>query len=117
MKEAVDLYNRVMANARGENSIEAAYRLGSIFFNNQYEPQKEKDNKKMALAYYARLLFAGGPLAEEAAFRTAQCHEALGGIEVARAAYQGYLRRFPEGKFRADADARLRALPPPPPQP
>ena len=54
---------------------------------------------------------------EEAAFRAAQCHEALGNVEQARSAYQAYLRRFPDGNFKMEARTLLAKLPAPPTQP
>lgn len=105
LKESVDLYNAVLQNTRGEAGFEAAYRLGNIFFN-MTDPAKSKDNKKTALAYYARLLFATGPMAEEAAYRAGECHEALGNAPQACSAFQGYAKRFPTGKFVNEAKAK-----------
>ncbi len=114
LKEAVDLYNRVMQNGRGEISSEAAYRLGNFFFN-QTDPAKSKDNKKTALAYYARLLFATGPMAEEAAYRAGECHEALGNLPQACATFQAYVKRFPTGQFGDGAKSKIARLCAPPP--
>jgi tetratricopeptide (TPR) repeat protein len=106
LKEAVDLYNRVMQNARGELASEAAYRLGNIFFN-LTDPARSKENKKTALAYFARLLFATGPMAEEAAYRTGECHEALGNLPQACSAFQAYVKRFPTGQFVENARSKV----------
>ena len=119
---AVELYSTVLAG-RGEVTFEAAFRLGNIFFNmvsdkdgKPLSPEKIKENKKLALAYYARLLFATGPMAEEAAFRSAECHAALGAVERACPAFQSYAKRFPTGKFVAEAQAYIAKLCPPKPQ-
>ena len=113
IKEAVDLYSTVMAG-RGDAQFEAAYRLGNISFamvsdkdGKPLAPEKNKDNKKLALAYYARLLFATGPMAEEAAYRSAECHEALGDLVRACPAFQNYVKRFPSGRFVEDAKAKI----------
>jgi tetratricopeptide (TPR) repeat protein len=112
--KAVDLLNKVMASARGENAGEAAFLLGNYFFNLR---DNERDNKKTALAYYLRVaLLISGPRGEEAAFRSGQCHKVLGNTEAARSAFQAYLRRFPSGGFIADAQQELAALPASPPQ-
>lgn len=108
-REAVELYNKVMGAARGETAAQAAFRLARMTF-------AQKDYK-LALAYYLRVaLMSGGDMGEEAAYRAAQCHEGLNNIEGARSAYQSYLRRFPSGKFAAEARDRLGALPAPKPQ-
>jgi len=105
----VKLLNKVMATAEGDVTSKAAYALGNYFF--QFE-DNEKENKKTALAYYLRVaLQASGPIGEEAAFRTGQCHRALGNIAAARSAYQAYLRRFPLGQFSEQAKKELESLP------
>ena len=100
--EAVEHYSNALA-AKGATSFEAAFHLGNIFYKmvsdekgNPLPADEIKKNKKQALAYYARLLFYAGPMAEEAAFRTAQCQEALGDTARACTGYQGYTKRFPE---------------------
>jgi outer membrane assembly lipoprotein YfiO len=109
---AVDLLNSIMASDQGESSSEAAYLLGNYFFNFK---DNEKDNKKTALVYYLRVaLLTQGLHGEEAAFRSGQCHKALGNAEAARSAFQAYLRRFPSGQFAEDAKKELESLPPPP---
>ena len=112
---AVELYSTVLTG-RGEVTFEAAFRLGNIFFNMVSDPSKVKDNKKLALAYYARLLFATGPMAEEAAFRSAECHAALGAVDRACPAFQSYAKRFPTGRFVAEAQANIAKLCSPKPQ-
>lgn len=108
-REAVDLYNKVMAAGRGDTAAEASLRLGNFFFG-------QKD-AKTALAYYLRVaLLAGGPMGEEAAFRAAECHEALGNVEAARSAYQSFIRRFPNSSQVPKAKEKLNALPAPKPQ-
>lgn len=110
--KAVDLLNKVMADTRGESTGEAAYLLGTHFFNSK---ENVKDNKKTALAYYLRVaLLMSGPQGEEAAFRSGQCHKVLGNIEAARSAFQAYLRRFPTGQFAADTKKELESLQSPP---
>ena len=112
--KAVDLLNKVMASARGENASEAAFLLANYFFNLQ---DNERENKKTALAYYLRVaLLISGPRGEEASLRSGQCHKALGNTEAARSAFQAYLRRFPTGRFISDAQQELAALPASPPQ-
>jgi TolA-binding protein len=82
-----------------------------MFFNaTNADPDKQREYRKLALAYYARLLFATGPMAEEAAFRAAQCHEALGNPLAACNAYQSYARRFPNGVFAAQAKDKVATL-------
>jgi len=105
----VELLNKVMAAAEGDTASKAAYALGNYFF--QFT-DNEKENKKTALAYYLRVaLQAGGPIGEEAAFRTGECHRALENIEAARSAYLAYLRRFPNGQFSEQAKKELESLP------
>jgi tetratricopeptide (TPR) repeat protein len=115
IKDAVKLFHQVMADksATRDQSAEAAYRLGLIYFNNLIDPDKPKDNKKVALAYFSRLFFAAGPMADEASFRSAQCHQAQGNIEMARKAYKMYLARFKDGKFARQATEAIEKLPPP----
>jgi TolA-binding protein len=109
VKEAVALYDPVWRQGRGDAAAEAAFRVGMLALG-------QKDYKA-ALPMFARLLFATGPMAEEAAFRAAQCHESLGNAEQARSAYQAYLRRFANGKFTMEARTLLAKLPAPPTQP
>ena len=109
VKEAVALYDPVWRQGRGDEAAEAAFRVGMLAF-------AQKDYRA-ALPMLARLLFATGPMAEEAVFRAAQCHEALGNVAQARSAYQAYLRRFPEGNFKMEARTLLARLPAPPTQP
>jgi TolA-binding protein len=109
--KAVDLLNKVMAGTKGESAGEAAYLLGTHFFNFK---ENVKDNKKTALAYYLRVaLLMSGPHGEEAAYRSGECHKVLGNIKAARSAFQAYLRRFPIGQFAADAKKELESLPSP----
>jgi TolA-binding protein len=115
--EAVDRYNRALRMGRpGTPTVdEAAFRLGTIFINMpEKDPKKAKDNAKAALAYFARLVFSTGPMAEEAMFMIGTCHERIGSIDAARAGYQNYLKRFADGKFADRAKERLKALNPPP---
>jgi TolA-binding protein len=107
--KAIELLNAVMIGATGEDSGEAAYLLGNCYFSfSNDEPQ----NKKTALAYYLRAsLLISGPHGEEAAFRSGQCHKALGNPRVARQAFEAYLHRFPNGLFAADAQKELESLP------
>jgi TolA-binding protein len=108
VKEAVAMYDPVWREGRGDAATEASFRVGKLAL-------QQKDYKA-AIPMFARLLFATGPMAEEAAYRAAQCHEGLGNIEQARSAYQSYVRRFPEGQFAAEAKERLAKLPAPQPQ-
>ncbi len=112
--KAVELLTRVLASSRGELAGEASFHLGQFFFAQSGDPQKGKENCKTALAYFLRVaLLTGGAMGEEAAFRSAQCHECLGNVEAARGAYNAYLRRFATGAFAQEARAKLAALPPP----
>lgn len=106
--KAIALLNSVMAGAAGENSGEAAYLLGNCYFSFSGD---ERENKKNALAYYLRAsLVMRGPHGEEAAFRSGQCDQALGNTQIARRAFEAYLRRFPNGRFAADAKRELESL-------
>jgi TolA-binding protein len=107
--KAIELLNVVMAGATGETSGEAAYLLGNCYFSFGGD---ETENKKTALAYYLRAsLTLSGPHGEEAAFRSGQCHKAIGNPQIARRAFEAYLRRFPNGLFAADARKELESLP------
>jgi TolA-binding protein len=107
--KAIALLNSVMAGAAGENSGEAAYLLGNCYFSFSGD---ERENKKNALACYLRAsLVMSGPHGEEAAFRSGQCDQALGNTQIARRALEAYLRRFPNGRFAADAKRELESLP------
>ncbi len=115
-EQAVELYSTVMAG-RGDVIFEAAFRLGSIFYNMTLDKdgkplpsEKIKENKKLALAYYARLLFATGAMAEEGAYRSAECHAALGAAERACPAFHSYIKRFPAGRFVDEAKANIAKL-------
>ena len=120
--QAVELYSIVLAG-RGDITFEAAFRLGNIFFGmvsdkdgKPLPPEKVKENKKLALAYFARLLFATGAMAEEGAYRSAECHAALGATDRACQAFQSYSKRFPTGKFVADAKTNITKLCAPKPE-
>lgn len=108
---AVQHYNKVIQITRTEPANDASFRLGHIFLNlTEPDPKKAKDNIKAALAYFARLVFATGPQAEEALFMIAACHERLGSPDPAKQQYQNYLKRFPDGKFADRAKDRIKAL-------
>jgi len=114
---AVKLLSDVLQNAKGEASAEAAFNLGNIFFNAVSTDAAEmKSNKKLALAYYGRLFFVTGPMAEDGAFRAAECHEALGNTPLACSAFQAYLKRFPTGRFVIEARAKVVKLCAPKPE-
>ncbi len=107
--KAIELLTAVMVGATGESSGEAAYLLGNYYFSFGGD---EQQNKKTALAYYLRAsLLMSGPHGEEAAFRSGQCDKALGNPQMARRAFETYLRRFPNGLFAADAKKELESLP------
>lgn len=109
--EAVKHWDKAIAVGRGEAVEEAAYRCGKYFFEVvEKDPKKNKDNKLKARAYFARLVFATGPMADEAMFRIPECHEALGNPADALRSYQMYLRKFPDGKFVPQAKDRIKAL-------
>ena len=48
-----------------------------------------------------------GPMADEAAYRMGECHEALGDMPQACVAFQGYTKRFPTGKFVEQAKSKI----------
>jgi TolA-binding protein len=102
VKDAVAAYDPVWRQGRGDAATEAAFRVGMLAI-------QQKDYKA-ALPMFARLLFATGPMAEEAAFRAAQCHEALGNTPQACSAFQAYAKRFPAGKFVDDAKSQAAKL-------
>jgi TolA-binding protein len=107
--KAIELLTTVMVGATGESAGEAAYLLGNCYFSFGGD---ERQNKKTALAYYLRAsLLMSGPRGEEAAFRSGQCDKALGNSQMARHAFEAYLRRFPNGLFAADAKKELESLP------
>ena len=103
VKDALAMYDPVWRQGRGDIACEAAFRVGMMAF-------RSKDYKA-ALPMFARLLFSIEPAAEEAAFRAAQCHDALGNVDQARSAYTGYIKRFKDGKFVGQAKRRLAVLP------
>ncbi len=119
-KVAVDLYNGVMQNAKGEAAAEAALLAGNFFLQDDNDP-------KTALPYYLRVTFlSGGALAEEAAFRTGETQEGIRkklpagtdkekllknqALNAAINSYKSYLNRFPNGKFAPDARKKLEEL-------
>jgi TolA-binding protein len=107
--KAIELLAAVMAGARGEASGEAAYLLGKSYFS---FGGNERENKQTALTYYLRAsLVMSGPHGEEAAFRSGQCDKALGNPQLARRAFEAYLRRYPNGLFASDAKKELESLP------
>jgi ferric-dicitrate binding protein FerR (iron transport regulator)/outer membrane protein assembly factor BamD (BamD/ComL family) len=53
-------------------------------------------------------LAAAGPRAEPAVFALASCARAAGELDEARARLEEYLRRFPQGRRRAEAEDALR---------
>jgi TolA-binding protein len=109
--KAVQYYNIAAQSGRRDIANEAYYRLGNFFFHiKESDPAKNQENKKTALPYFMRLFFAGEPFAEEGAFRAGQCHETLGNHEAALLAYQTYARRYPKGKFKAEADQKIADL-------
>jgi TolA-binding protein len=112
--KAIELLTAVMVGATGESSGEAAYLLGNCYFSFSGD---QRENKKTALAYYLRAsLLMSGPHGEEAAFRSGECHKALGNPQIARRAFEAYLRRFPNGLFAAEAKKELESLPAQPQQ-
>jgi TolA-binding protein len=112
--KAIELLTAVMVGAADESAGEAAYVLGNCYFSFGGD---ERENKKTALAYYLRAsLLMSGPHGEEAAFRSGQCDKALGNPQIARRAFEAYLRRFPNGLFAADAKKELESLPAQPQQ-
>ena len=112
-RDAMELYNAVLQNTRGDISFEAAFCAGTLAFN-ATDPVKSKDNKKLALGYFARLLYATRPMAEKAAYRAGKCHETLGNMPQACSAFQGYVKRFATGKFVDEAKSKLARLCAPP---
>lgn len=110
-EDAIKLY-RPIAVGKGEPAFEAASKLGNIYFNLvSPDAMKTQTNKMAALSYYARLLFAPpGPMTDEAAYRSAECHEALGNREQACTTFQSYLKRFPTGQFVEPAKEKVRKL-------
>jgi len=107
-----------IAIGRGTPAFEGASILGNIYFNMvSPDPMQTKTNKMAALAYFARLLFAPpGPMSEEAAYRTGECHEALGNGPQACSTFQSYVKRFPAGKFADDAKTKIRKICTPKPE-
>jgi TolA-binding protein len=107
--KAIELLTAVMTGATGEASGEAAYLLGNCYF---LLGGDERENKRAALTYYLRAsLVMSGPHGEEAAFRSGQCDKALGNPQLARRAFEAYLRRYPNGLFASDAKEELESLP------
>jgi TolA-binding protein len=112
--KAIELLTAVMVGATGESSGEAAFLLGNCYFSFSGDG---RENKETALTYYLRAsLLMNGPHGEEAAFRSGQCHKALGNPQIARRAFEAYLRRFPNGLFAAEAKKELESLPAQPQQ-
>jgi TolA-binding protein len=106
--KAIALLNAIMGSRTTENAGEAAYLLGKSWFSFSGD---ERENKRNALVCYVRAsLVMSGPHADEAAFRSGQCNQALGNTQLARRAFEAYLRRFPHGQFAADAKKELESL-------
>ncbi len=104
-KNAVDLLNALLTG-RGSTVVEAAFLLGNYFYELS-DPVKLKDNHKLALAYYTRVMLVNQEaMGELAQFRAAQCHETLGNREAACSVYRAYLKRFATGKYAEEAKAR-----------
>jgi TolA-binding protein len=115
--EAVKHYDKaILVGGRGGEAVdEAAFRCGKYFFELvEKDAKKRKDNVLKARAYFARLVFATGPMAEEAMYRVAECHEALGNPADALRSYQNYLRKFADGKFAPQAKDQIKKLSLPP---
>ena len=111
--KAVQFYTIAFQSGRRDIANDAFHHLGNFFFNiKETDPAKDKENKKAALPYFMRLFFAGEPLAEEGTIRAAQCHEALGNLSAALSAYKTYVRRYPNGKFKVEANNRISELTP-----
>ncbi len=117
INEALPLFQQ-HATDKGPMGFKAAFKAGNILFNTvSPDAMQTKTNKIAALSYYARLLFAPpSPMSEEAAYRSGECHEALGNPAQACAMFQSYLKRFPTGKFVDDAKAKIRKVCPTKPE-
>ncbi|MCX7887449.1 MAG: tetratricopeptide repeat protein, partial [Verrucomicrobiae bacterium] len=102
--KAVEYYQLAAKSGRRDLKNEAFYRLGNFFFNLK--------DYKAALPFLMQLFAAPEPMAEEASFRTAQCHEALGNPSAALSAYKIYVRRYPNGKFALEANRKIGELTP-----
>jgi len=102
--KAVEYYQLTAKSGRRDLRNEAFYRLGNFLFH--------RNEKKAALPFFMQLFAAGEPMAEEGAFRTAQCHEALNNLPAALAAYKLYVRRYPNGKFKVEANNKISELTP-----
>jgi len=97
--KAIQFYQLAAKSGRRDIKGEAFHRLGSFFFNLK--------DYKAALPFFMQQFAASEPLAEEGGFRTAQCHEALGNLPAALSAYKIYVRRYPNGKFKVEANNKI----------
>jgi len=102
--KAVEFYELTAKSGRRDLKNEAFYRLGMFLFNH--------NEKKAALPFLMQLFAAAEPMAEEGTFRTAQCHEALGNLSAALTACKIYVRRYPNGKFKVEANNKIGELTP-----
>jgi TolA-binding protein len=97
--KAVEYFQIAARSGRRDIKNEAFYHLGMFFFNMK--------DYKAALPFLMQLFSAPEPMAEEGGFRTAQCHEALGNLPAALSAYKIYVRRYPNGKFKLEANNKI----------
>ena len=100
--KAIEYYQVAARSGRRDIKGEAFYRIGMFLYNS--------NEKKGALPFFMQLFSAPEPFAEEGQFRQAECHETLGNFPTALTAYRLYTRRYPNGKFKAQADAKVAEL-------
>ncbi len=98
--EAARALYRKLIGGRGRVAAEAAFHAGQLHYR--------LNDHKNALVYYLRAIaLTTGDMNETATFRAAQCHDALKSSAAACDAYRLYLNRYPNGKFAAEAQARV----------
>jgi len=97
-----------MASAKGEPAAEASSAVGQFLFQHHGERKGKQEDR--ARLFFARVVVSSGPRGEEAAFRAAQCHQALGKTEAAQVLTKRTCAGFPPVSFVDQGNRICRSL-------